>query len=249
MPAPVVLVHGLRTSATMWRYQVGRLTDLGIPVRTVELPGHGARIGERFTLDGALDAIDQAVRGSVEEHGEPAFLVGFSLGGYLSLRYAGAAQPPLRGLLAASCGTTPARAVLEPYRLAANLIHRLPDRGAAMNEFFVRAFIPRPGADDVLAGGAAVDVMDDVLRALRGLGQTASVRRIGVPIWFVNGQFDHFRLQERRFLRAARDGRLVHIRGANHMVSVTRPAEFTEVLLRALAETGVPIPTPPPAAP
>jgi len=244
MAAPVVLVHGLRTSATMWRYQVEHLTALGIPVRTVDLPGHGTRVGERFTLDGALAAIDEAVRGAVEDTGEPAFLVGFSLGGYLSVRYAATADVPIRGLLAASCGTTPARAVLEPYRLAANLIHRLPDRGAAMNEFFVRAFIPSPGADDVLAGGAALDVMDDVLRALRGLGPTASVRRITVPIWFVNGQFDHFRLQERRFLRAARDARLVHIRGANHMVSVTRPIEFTEVLMRALRETGVAVPPP-----
>jgi pimeloyl-ACP methyl ester carboxylesterase len=252
MSAPVVLVHGLRTSATMWRYQVERLTALAIPVRTVELPGHGTRMAERFTLDGAIAAIDEAVRDAVDEAGEPAFLVGFSLGGYLSLRYAGMADapPPIRGLLAASCGTTPARAVLEPYRLAANLIHRLPDRGAAMNEFFVRAFIPRPGADDVLAGGAAVDVMDDVLRALRGLGPTASVRRITVPIWFVNGQFDHFRLQERRFVGAARDARLVHIRGANHMVSVTRPDEFTDVLLGALEETGVlGSPSKPPATP
>ena len=250
MPAPVVLVHGLRTSATMWRYQVERLTTLGIPVRTVELPGHGTRIGERFTLEGALAAIDDAVREAADAQGAPAFLVGFSLGGYLSLRYAGAvdARPPIRGLLAASCGTSPAVAVLEPYRLAANLIHRLPDRGARLNEFFVRAFIPRPGADDVLAGGAALDVMDDVLRALRGLAPTASVRRITVPIWFVNGQFDHFRLQERRFVRAARDARLVHIPGANHMVSVTRPAEFTDVLLRALAETGGAVP-PRPSAP
>jgi len=240
MPAPVVLVHGLRTSATMWRYQVERLTVLGVPVRTVELPGHGTRMTERFTLDGALGAIDEAVRGAAADAGEPAFLVGFSLGGYLSLHYAGAAgaSPPLRGLLAASCGTTPVRAVLEPYRVAAGVIHRLPDRGAAMNRFFVRTFVPRSGADDVLAGGAAVDVMDDVLRAMRGLTPTASARRVRVPVWFVNGQFDHFRLQERRFLRAARDARLVHIRGANHMVSVTRPAEFTDVLLRALDDVG-----------
>ncbi len=244
MPAPVVLVHGLRTSATMWRHQVERLTELGIPVRTVELPGHGTRIAERFTLDGALAAIDEAVRESAAEQGAPAFLVGFSLGGYLSLRYAGAAEarPPIRGLVAASCGTSPAAAVLEPYRLAANLIHRLPDRGARINEFFVRAFIPSPGADDVLAGGAALDVMDDVLRSLRGLSPRASVGRIAVPIWFVNGQFDHFRLQERRFVRAAQDARLIHIRGANHMVSVTRPTEFTEVLLRALRETGAGVP-------
>lgn len=237
MPDSVVLVHGLRTSATMWRYQVERLRALGIAVHTVDLPGHGSRLSERFRLDSAVDAIGEAVVRACDEAGGKTFLVGFSLGGYLAIEYAGRGAVPIRGLLAASCGTTPYRWILDPYRAGANVIHRLPDRGRAMNEFFVRAFIPKSGAEDVLAGGAAIDVMDDVLTELRRLTPLPSLRRVDVPVWLVNGQFDHFRLQERAFLRAARDARLVHVPGANHMVSVTQPEAFTEVLIDALKET------------
>lgn len=221
----------------MWRHQVERLESVGHAVYPVDLPGHGGRMGERFTLDAAVDTIGSAVTRAAEESGAPAFLAGFSLGAYLALEYAGRGDAPIRGVLAASCGTVPYRWILAPYRAGANVIARLPDRGRSMNEFFVRRFVPAPGADDVLAGGAPLDVMDDVLRELRRLTPLESVRRIDVPIWFVNGRFDHFRLQERAFLRAAPNGRLVHVPNANHMVSVTNPDAFTGILLDALTET------------
>lgn len=221
----------------MWRHQVERLESLGYVVYPVDLPGHGTRLGERFRLDDAIGTIDAAVTRAADESGGRTFLAGFSLGGYLAIEYAGRGGAPIRGLLAASCGTVPYRWILAPYRAGANAISLLPDRGKAMNEFFVRAFVPRPGADDVLAGGAPLDVMDDVLRALRRLTPLDSIRRIDVPIWFVNGRFDHFRLQERAFVRAAAHGRLVHVPRANHMVSVTNPDAFTDVLVNALKET------------
>jgi pimeloyl-ACP methyl ester carboxylesterase len=52
----------------------------------------------------------------------------------------------------------------------------------------------------------------------------------------VNGQFDHFRIEERRMLRATRDARLVVVPGATHLVSLVRPEEFTAVILGAVAE-------------
>ena len=57
-----------------------------------------------------------------------------------------------------------------------------------------------------------------------------------MPVWLVNGQFDHFRIEERRMLRAARDGRLVVIPGATHLVSLARPDHFTAVVLGVVAE-------------
>ena len=44
--AHVVLVHGLRTSATMWRRQVAALERRGIDAVAVDLPGHGTRMHE-----------------------------------------------------------------------------------------------------------------------------------------------------------------------------------------------------------
>jgi pimeloyl-ACP methyl ester carboxylesterase len=234
MASSVVLVHGLRTSATMWRGQVDVLERAGHEAIAIDLPGHGRRMGERFTLDGAVRAITEAVDGARHR----VFLCGFSLGGYTSLHYAGLKPRGVTGLLAASCGTQPYRVVLDGWRAAAAVIRRFPDRGLGLNNWAVRAAVRDPLlADDVLRGGVALDVMDDALRELRQLHPLDSLSRIEQPIWLVNGSLDHFRLEERRFVAAARHGRLLHVPGATHMVSLTRPAAFNRILLEAVEES------------
>lgn len=231
MPSAVILVHGLRTSATMWRQQVEDLTSRGIQVLAVDLPGHGTRLGERFTLEAAVAAIDDAVAEATAETGRPPYLVGFSLGGYLAIEWAAQNPGRITGLLAASCGTVPGALVINTWRGIAKVIHLFPDRGRALNDFAVRLFVPPPGAGDIIAGGVALDVMDDVLRALLRLRPLASLGRVSDPVLFVNGQFDHVGLQAGRFLAAARRGRLVTVPRATHMVSATHPAQFTAALL------------------
>ncbi|MDH6181161.1 pimeloyl-ACP methyl ester carboxylesterase [Microbacteriaceae bacterium SG_E_30_P1] len=232
MPQSVVLVHGLRTSATMWRRQVELLESLGHEAIAVDLPGHGSRMRERFTLDGAVQTVADAVARA--EH--PPLLCGFSLGGYTSIHYLGGAESSrAKGLLAASCGTRPYRAVLGAWRAAARVIHAFPDRGLGLNNWAVRAAVRDPElADDVIRGGVALEVMDDALREVAALDPVTSLRRIRVPVWLVNGTLDHFRLEERRYAAAAPDARLLHVRGATHMVSLTRPDDFDRILLDVL---------------
>lgn len=235
MPGSVVLVHGLRTSASMWRHQVRELTALGYTVVTPDLPGHGSRMGERFTLEGGVATIDEAVS-STEG---PVFLVGFSLGGYLAAHWAAAEPRAVSGILAASCGTQPHRAILDAWRVGAAAIHLLPDRGLGLNNAVVRAVIRDPAyANDVIAGGVALEVMQDVLRELRGIRMERALSRIEAPVWLVNGTLDHIRLQEKRFLAATRHGTLVRIPGATHMVSLARPEAFTRVLVDAIRSCG-----------
>ena len=231
-----MLVHGLRTSSTMWRAQRDLLESRGIAVATPDLPGHGTRMSERFTLDGAMRTIDEAVTSKPG----PVLLVGFSLGGYLSIHYAGLRPQPVAALLAASCGTQPHRLILWGWRGLAAVIHRFPDRGLLLNNSLLRLFVRDPQlVDDVLAGGVALEVMDDVLRELRPLAIRDSLARIPQPVTLVNGRLDHFRLQERRYLRATADGRLVHVRGATHLVSLTQPERFNAALLAAIRYAGI----------
>lgn len=238
MAQSVVLVHGLRTSATMWRRQVALLEGLGHEAIAVDLPGHGARMDERFTLAGAVQSIADAV--DAARH--PVFVCGFSLGGYMGIEFLGGEistgsirKDRVTGLLAASCGTRPYRAVLEAWRAAARVIHAFPDRGLGLNNWAVRMAVRDPElADDVIRGGVALEVMDDALRELRGIDPVAALRRITQPVWLVNGTLDHFRLEERRYAAAAPDARLLHIAGATHMVSLTRPVDFDRILLDAL---------------
>lgn len=229
---PVVLVHGLRTSRTMWRAQVEALTHAGHRAIAIDLPGHGRRRAERFTLDGAVGAIGAAI----DATGERALVVGLSLGGYVAITHAARNPHQVVGLVAASCSTRPTRPVVDAWLLAAHAIARLPDSGAGLNQVLVDHTLNPLAADDVAAGGFAYDVVIDALRAVRGLDPVADLARVQAPVWLVNGRFDHFRSQERRYLAACRDGRLVVVPHAKHLVSLDAPVGFTRVLLEALAQ-------------
>ena len=92
MVTQAVLVHGIRTSATMWRSQLAHLADRGVEAVAIDLPGHGTRLHETFTLDDAFETIDEAVRSAAERG--PVLLVGHSMGGLVSIEYAGREDRP-----------------------------------------------------------------------------------------------------------------------------------------------------------
>src|SRR5690554_6937014 len=129
-PAPVVLLHGARASRTMWNAQVVAVRRSGRTALAVDLPGHGSRLEERFTVAGCLDAVDDAV----DRVGGRAFVVGLSLGGYLGIAYTARHPERVTGLLAAGCSTDPGQPITDAWRRAAQLIARLPDRGARLNQ-------------------------------------------------------------------------------------------------------------------
>ena len=229
---PILLVHGIRTSKTMWAYQDRQLRAAGHPVLAIDLPGHGQRMGEEFTVSGALAAIDAGV----DALGGRVLLVGLSLGGYYAIAYAADRPDRVAGLVAAGCSAVPRGVLLHGYRLLARGIRRLPDRGLWLHETMVRRLLPTAGARDVLAGGAALDVMDSGLRATSTLSPLRSLAAYPGPVWLVNGALDHFRLNERSFVAACQNGRVVVIPGATHLSSLAQPERFTIVIADIAAQ-------------
>lgn len=227
---PVVFVHGLRTSRTMWRAQVDAVERTGARALAIDLPGHGDRRAKRFTWDGAIDTVTRAV----DDVGGRALVVGLSLGGYVAIAHAARHPEQVAGLVAAACSTRPARPAVAAWDLAVRVIARLPDSGARLNQLMVDLALPAAGARDAAAGGFALDVGQDVLRQVLAARPLEDLARIEVPVWLVNGRFDHFRGEERRYLAACRNGRLIVVPHATHLVSLVAPERFTRVVLEAL---------------
>lgn len=236
MGLPVVFVHGSRTSRTMWREQLEAMDRAGVEAVAIDLPGHGTRIGEPFTLDGAVATVVRAVDG----FGGRAFVVGLSLGGYVGIEYRARFPEQVAGLVAASCCTVPASPLRGAWRVAADRIEKLPDNGAAINQAMVNRTLPAAGIVDVGAGGFALTAMTAILDEVGLVEPLVALGSTDSPVWFVNGRWDHFRFGEREFLAAARAGgapaELVVVPGAKHLVSLDRPVAFNRAVLEAYDE-------------
>jgi pimeloyl-ACP methyl ester carboxylesterase len=233
MVVQVVLVHGIRTSATMWRAQVEYLRARGNPVVAVDLPGHGTRMSETFTLEGAFETIDEAVRDATTRG--PVLLAGHSMGGLVSIEYVGREDPPpVDAFIAASCTAIPRGIGLATYRMLARGFDSLPDRGMWFTNQMLNRTLPPETVKDFGAGGYAFDMQDAALRSLSVLDLLAALRRIQVPLWFVNGQFDQLRANERLFQRVAPHAELIVVPRTSHLVTAMRPAVFNAVLNLAL---------------
>ncbi|MDZ8172451.1 alpha/beta fold hydrolase [Microbacterium xanthum] len=234
MAVQVVLVHGIRTSATMWRAQVEHLERRGIPVTAVDLPGHGSRMHEVFTLDEAFATIDRSVRAAAA-HG-PVLLAGHSMGGLLSIDYVGAEDPPpVAGFIAAACTAIPRGAGLATYRMLARGFDALPDRGMWLTNRVLDATLPAETRYDFGAGGYALAAQDVALRTLSVLDLLTALDRISVPMWFINGQYDQLRINERLFTRIASHAELIVVPRTTHLVTAMRPRVFNALLDLAIA--------------
>ncbi|MFC0646576.1 alpha/beta fold hydrolase [Cellulomonas phragmiteti] len=205
-------MHGTRTSSAIWHAQVAALRHGGHPTFPIDLPGHGARSDERFTLEGALAAIDDAVAACPA----PPLLVGLSLGGYVSLAYASRNEERLAGVVLAGCSTEIKGKPLHLYRRASTRVTRW-----------------------LGLGQGTWHVVADMLHALAGYSPLRDLRRLLLPVWVVNGQRDPLRLDERRYLRALPGARLTVVPRAGHDVNSHAPAAFNRVLLDALNELAV----------
>ncbi|MEE1649471.1 alpha/beta hydrolase [Brachybacterium sp. J144] len=236
MTHSIVLIHAVRSSRTMWAGQVRRLRKKGFEVHAPDLPGHGTRRGEPFTVDAALATIDAAVDACTE----PPLLVGLSLGGYLTLHWAGRSADRLAGVVAADCTIVPGPALARLYGLWMTMKDWLPgDSDSRVERSFARRH-SRKAARRYYGGGRAHGVVAAVVRAIGGIDLLADVAAISVPIIFVNGEHDPFRRHEALFLEAARDGELVVLEGAGHIANLSRPKRFTKILRRCAA--GAPLP-------
>ena len=227
MPTPVVLVHGLRGSSAEWGPQRDILEAHGHQVAIVDLPGHGSRIDEPFSIGESLVTVADSVRSL---GAEDVFIIGRGLGGHLAIE-CGSLIDTVGGVVAVGCGTQALSWVLDSYRIASTGTHHmLPDSGAALSSAASSTFV-RAGSS---GGVAQSEHFADTLRQLDALDTRHALSRLEVPVWLLNGRFDRFWMQERAFLRAARHHRLVRQPGVRLAARFRRPVDTARLLLGIL---------------
>ncbi|MFE6969353.1 alpha/beta fold hydrolase [Isoptericola sp. NPDC057653] len=251
-PTGIVFVHGMRTSSSIWERQLEHVRDAGHDAVAVDLPAHGVRHHERFSMPRAFEVLDEAA-GSFDA-GTPVVVVGLSLGGYTSLAWAAhqatvASAPQLAGVVAAGCTSDPKGKPVALFRDVARLavtgttaVRRgLRDASLAWRSAMTGGASRAGGTEvaDLLGDAGGVprpgwDIVTDALTHLAGRSSLASTRALSVPVWFVNGARDRMRLEESRHVAAADRGALVVVPDAGHDVNSDAPEAFNRVLTRAL---------------
>jgi pimeloyl-ACP methyl ester carboxylesterase len=228
MPASVVLVHGLRGRSGDLEPVSRALQGAGYEVSSPDLPGHGSRTDEPFSIGESLVTIAEAAAGST---GSPV-LIGQGLGGHLCIQ-AASITGHAAGVIAVGCGTQALTWILDSYRIAFATHQVLPDQGAALSALAATTFV---GGVPRHTRTSTPGQFFDTLGQLDSLNTPAALARLSVPVRLLNGQWDRFRMQERAFLAAARDSALVRQPGVRLAVKIRRPEATATRLIELLQQ-------------
>ncbi|MET9771339.1 alpha/beta hydrolase [Streptomyces sp. NPDC006415] len=228
--APIVFVHGTRFSAGQWSTQLTALRQ-EFPVTAIDLPGHGARSAQPWSLSAATEVIASAVdslgRG-------PALVVGHSLGGYASLEFARSRPEQVRGLVLAGASASTRGRWAAPYRWVAGLVPRIPaDRLTRWNDRLLLRHYPRDVVAATIRSGYAFHTLPAAWGEVLGRFGTDALRHVAAPVLILNGEKDTvFRSGEADFARAHRDARVELIPRAGHLANFDAPDAFSDAVRR-----------------
>ncbi|MCB9413102.1 MAG: alpha/beta fold hydrolase [Actinobacteria bacterium] len=100
---PLVMLHGVGSSATGWDEPARLLSERGVPVLSIDLPGHGE--SAKGPGDYSLGSLASAVRDLLDHLGiDRATIVGHSLGGGVALQFLYQYPQYVAGLVLVSSG-------------------------------------------------------------------------------------------------------------------------------------------------
>jgi len=224
----LVFVHGAGLSSAMWAPQVARFAG-ALQVTTVDLPGHGSRADERFSLDGARQIVaDELIR---DTH-RPVVLIGLSLGGYVAMAVAGRYPQLTAGLVLSGCSIDYSqgryRLLTRVTRLAVALWPK-PALNALQTRALRRTYPAY--AQTIIDGGLSWAGLRDSVAPLAGTDWRSVMDTYPHPVLVVTGENDRRNCaQQDDQVRRLRNGRARVMAGAGHLCNLDQPAQFSQLV-------------------
>jgi pimeloyl-ACP methyl ester carboxylesterase len=224
----IVFLHGTRLTSAQWGPQVAALSD-EFDCLALDLPGHGTRVTEGFSLAGAADSVADAI---AAVGGGQAVVVGLSLGGYVAMDLAARWPERVTGLVLAGATAEPSGARSLPYHALGWALSRPSEaRLGALNSWYFRRRYGPSIAEPIIAAGFGFRTGAEAVRAIIGERFRPRLARYPGRTLILNGEFDLlFRLSERSFAAVAADPRRVLIRRATHLANLDQPEAFSAAI-------------------
>jgi pimeloyl-ACP methyl ester carboxylesterase len=224
---PIVFLHGIRLGGKIWEEHARLLSDEFFVV-TPDLPGHGALADLPFDAP-AIDAFLAYIAGNVVSRAP--LIVGYSLGGYVAMRYACELPEHTCGLLLTGSSTNIVGYRRLLYGTAVRITALVPP--AAIQKMLTAFFhltLPPRVARVIIPFRFNHDVFEQSLRLAGGICYSDLLATYPKPVMLVNGAWDLlFRRDERAYTRAA-DARLVLMARSDHVAPLREPAKFSNIV-------------------
>jgi pimeloyl-ACP methyl ester carboxylesterase len=229
--SPILFLHGIRLGGKIWEPHARELCDEFFVI-TPDLPGHGALADLPFQAY-AIDAFLAYITDTVTK--QPPLVIGYSLGGYVAMRYALDLSDHTSGLILTGATTDIVGYRRALYGAAVHITARIPAAAVQqMLALFFRMTLPRRVADVIVPFKFNHDVFEQSLRLAGGMRYSDLLKHYHKPVLLVNGKWDLlFRRDERRYARAA-NARLVVMPRSDHVAPLRDPAQFCAIV-RAFA--------------
>ena len=223
-----ILLHGTCFNGGQWQLYKELLAGAA-DVCAPDLPGHGARAGEPFSMAAARRVVHEAVRAAGGSR--PVILGGHSLGGFVAMNYAALHHRRLAGLALMGSATEPRCRAAASFRAVARLWEAMgAERVRQLHEQTVgrRADARVWGA--ITERGEQFGAVRAAWWQVMALSGSWQLRRVSCPVLVLGGRQDALHLQARRFAAAAPQGKAITAPWRGHLWSLTHPAEVASHL-------------------
>jgi pimeloyl-ACP methyl ester carboxylesterase len=223
----ILFLHGIRLGAEIWKPHAA-LLEPRFHVVALDLPGHGALADVPFTQATITELLDTTIAQTCDA---PPVMVGYSLGGFAAMYYTSRRPERTRGLVLSGCTIDFESWKYWPYGVSSRLSELMPD--ALFDALTWTSLHITLGSWAPLVAKIPFnrEVIAQVDRLAANTRTSELLRSYGKPVLFLNGEYDLlFRIDERRYLRAAPQAELRIIRGAAHTAPMMKAEEFANAV-------------------
>ncbi|MDO4259067.1 MAG: alpha/beta hydrolase [Actinomycetaceae bacterium] len=211
----VILIHGSMASSAQWLGYADLLPECDVV--TIDLPAHGSRFDESWSLVAAVETIAEAV--NKRAPGQKVILVGHSLGGYVATLYSVRNWRNLSGLILIGATGDPIHRLAGVYRIYGRIAQGAhPDKVSKTRLTVMRALgVREEQVPDVPKYKELPAIWNSIIASCSP-GLLGGVNR---PVLLINGEFDQMRFTEKAFLRAAPQAKLAIVPRSTHLAPLT----------------------------
>lgn len=221
---PILFLHGIRLGGAIWDEHARALSDAFFVI-TPDLPGHAALADLPFEIpicDALLAYITERVTA------QPPLVVGYSLGGYLAMRYATDLPERTAGLILTGCSTDIVGHRQLLYEIGVGITAQFPaafvQRVLAV---FFRLTLPRRIAETIVPFPFNQRVFESSRKLAGGVRYSEKLAGYGKPVLIVNGEWDILFRPDEQLYAAATGSQVVIMERSDHVAPLRRPREFT----------------------